>query len=102
MLSTRRTLSTSRAVPMLNCELQLAMSPTPIITDAPLSATTGAGDAAGGGVRLTGGLHDMATTRVRMENVYSMNCMCMLEVQPEAELQAAVTPRVGADQRNDG
>ena len=42
---------------MLNRDAQLAMSPTPTMTEAPLIATTGAGDAAGGGVRLTGGLH---------------------------------------------
>jgi hypothetical protein len=40
--------------------VQLAMSPTPIITDAPLSATTGAGEAAGGGVSLTAGLQVVA------------------------------------------
>jgi hypothetical protein len=32
------------------------MAPTPIITAAPHRATTGAGDAAGGGVSLTAGL----------------------------------------------
>jgi hypothetical protein len=56
-LSARSTLSTKRAVPMLSRDEQLAISPTPTITEAPLSATTGAGDAAGGGVRLTDGLH---------------------------------------------
>jgi hypothetical protein len=50
---------------MLSRELQLAMSPTPIITDAPLNATTGAGDAAGGGVRLTAGLHSAAASSAR-------------------------------------
>jgi hypothetical protein len=50
MLSARSTLSTRIAVPMLNREVQLAMSPAPIITDAPFAATSGAADPAGGGV----------------------------------------------------
>jgi hypothetical protein len=74
MLSARKTLSTNTAVALLKCDEQLAMSPAPIMTDAPLSATMGAADAAGGGVNWTGGLHarvvDAATSVA-----YDRNCM---------------------------
>jgi hypothetical protein len=50
------------AVPMLKRDWQLAMSPTPIITEAPLSATIAAGDAAGGGVNWIGGVHAAAAS----------------------------------------
>jgi hypothetical protein len=60
---------------MLNRDEQLAMSPTPTITEAPLSATIGAGDAAGGGVRLTDGLHATASRSATSEATYRITCM---------------------------
>jgi hypothetical protein len=45
------------------------------MTDAPLSATTGAGDAAGGGVNWTGGLHAPATNSAASDTANGLNCM---------------------------
>jgi hypothetical protein len=50
-------LSTSTAVAMPSRCVQLAMSPTPTIAYAPLSATSAAGAAAGAGVMCAVGLH---------------------------------------------
>src|SRR5688572_1680488 len=54
-LSARSTLSTIRAVNSSPFASQRAISPAPIITAAPASATTLAGDAAGGGVGFAAG-----------------------------------------------
>jgi hypothetical protein len=80
MLSARRTLSTNRAVPKLNrCE-QLAMSPTPTITDAPLNATSVAGDAADGGVRSTAGLQSKTSNATSNATSGPMDCLYRMTV----------------------
>jgi hypothetical protein len=63
---------------MLNRDVQLAMSPTPIITDAPLNATTSADDAAGGGVRLIAGLHAPAVNTAVSVDAYEASRMVIL------------------------
>src|SRR6185312_12752914 len=71
-LSVRSTLSTSLAVWIWPWLPQTAMSPTPIITDAPLIATCEAGASAGAGVVCTGGLHENASSEAMASEPYGI------------------------------